>query len=83
MRLGEERIGSVTPDPYELRVKGVGNLALGGIIADVHLATYDPDNGITVARGDQKLELEAEFGTPPAAARPPTKGGAGDAPKKK
>lgn len=38
---------------------------------------------VTVQRGEEKLDLEAEFGTPPATARPPTKSGAGDAPKKK
>lgn len=50
---GEEVVSRVNPDPYELRISQAGDLALGALIADTHIATYDAgEDGINVLRGD-------------------------------
>ena len=50
---GEDGHSSVSPDFYELRIQRVADIALGGLIANFHIATYDAGgDGITVERGD-------------------------------
>ena len=50
---GEDGHSSISPDFYELRIQRVADLALGGLIANFHIATTDAgSDGITVERGD-------------------------------
>lgn len=48
-----ETVSNINPDFYELRIQRTADIALGGLIADVHIATTDTGStGITVTRGD-------------------------------
>jgi hypothetical protein len=48
---GGESQAAVPPN-YRLRILNVGDLALGGLIAENHIATTDFDNSVSVLRGD-------------------------------
>ena len=49
----EDSVANTNPDFYELRIQRVADIALGGLIANFHIATYDVgSDGITVERGD-------------------------------
>ena len=58
-----EALVILNPDPYELRIQRVGNIALGGLIAERHIATLDfGSDGITILDGDLGSVRAGTFG---------------------